>query len=91
MTITQGSIINTVKCGSLKVEEITSATNVLVEFLSTGSVKEGYFPSVCGVDYLGESEFGTTGEHKHLHGMWFNLLNRCYNPNQRSYKYNGAK
>jgi thymidylate synthase len=54
------------------------------------NIKDPYFLSVNGVGCLGEYQVITDLD-KHLKKLWLLMLERCYNPNSRIYKYYGAK
>ena len=53
-----------------------------------GKVKDPYFPSCCGVGYLGEV---STKENERLYNIWRTMIGRCYNPNNCEYHNYGAK
>lgn len=53
-----------------------------------GKIKNPYFPSVCGVGYLGNASYR---KNEFLYNKWQSMLGRCYNPKFPNYKYYGAK
>lgn len=57
-----------------------------------GDVKDPYYPTVCGVGALGLYNKTYPDRHnKRIYDVWFQMINRCYNPNNKSYhNYGGA-
>lgn len=74
---------------------------VLIKFIQTGNtsevshsealkgcVKDTMLPSIFGVGYLGNAH--KKGNEK-AYNIWISMLSRCYNPNEKAYKYYGSK
>lgn len=53
-----------------------------------GNVRDLYFPSCCGVGYMGEASMK---ENKRLYDIWRTMISRCYNPNNCEYHNYGRK
>ena len=53
--------------------------------LLRGKVKDPYYPSVCGVGYLGGATSREGGKQKKSYKRWVNMLNRCYNEDYHQY------
>lgn len=55
---------------------------------ATGShaIKDNYYPRIYNVACIGDSHM----IHNKLYKCWNDMINRCYNPNNRSYKYYGG-
>lgn len=53
------------------------------------NIKDCYFPSICGIGYIGEGKYSKKS-HRKIHIKWDNMLSRCYDKNtqenQPSYK-----
>lgn len=84
------------------IEELPSADNGCrmcnVKFLNTnsiitcgilnalkGSIKDPYALSVCGVACIGKAP-----KRHYLYEIWRAMINRCYNPNNPTYRHHGA-
>lgn len=93
-----GKVFTSNKCGDFKVVEYVSPTNVLIEFLQTGTtsivrlggilnghVKDRMYPSVHGVGFLGVGKYNSKEDNR-AYGIWSKMLLRCYNHNSR-FKY----
>lgn len=85
----------------LSVFKIGRRQMCLIEFIKTkfrtqtrresalqGKVKDPYFPSYCGVGYLGK--VSTKGNEK-LYNVWRTMISRCYNHNNCEYHNYGRK
>lgn len=53
-----------------------------------GRVRDLYFPSCCGVGYMGEV---STKGNERLYNIWRTMIRRCYNPNSCEYHNYGRK
>ena len=56
--------------------------------IKAGSVNDPYYPSVCGVGYIGEAKNGELD--MSMRPRWGAMLARCYNPNNKDYSLYGA-
>ena len=84
-----GSRWETKKCGWLTVVEYQDSKNVMVQFedghiavvqasqIKSGSVKNPFVPSVCGIGFIGYGEYGSK-THAKLYNIWKQVLNRVY-------------
>ena len=57
-----------------------------VVFLSrakAGAVKDPYYKSIFGVGYIGNTY--TNGDHLVLYKIWYSMMSRCYNENDKQY------
>lgn len=84
------------------VTKYTNATNVEVKFLDKnghviktstsslrrGSLKNPYFPSVCGIGYIGVGKHKPTLNSKKtkVYGMYQDMMVRCYNEKSQDYR-----
>ena len=57
--------------------------------IKTGSVNDPYFPSVCGIGYIGKSNDGSKLDMS-MRPRWGAMMARCYNPNNQDYYRYGA-
>ena len=68
---------------------------VNLKSINSGSVKDMLYPNVHGVGYLGEdyNKIKETDSELFycLYNRWYNIINRCYNPEHKSYKDYGGK
>ena len=70
----------------IKTGYITSAMEYNIK---VGYVNDPYYPTVCGIGYLGKPRDGKTDRKVYL--RWKGMINRCYNPNNKRYNiYGGA-
>lgn len=70
----------------IKTGYITSAMEYNIK---VGYVNDPYYPTVCGIGYLGKPIDGKTDRKVYL--RWKGMINRCYNPNNKRYNiYGGA-
>ena len=53
-----------------------------------GTVKNLYFPNVCGVGYIGEG-YTNKGNEK-VYKSWQHMISRCYNNGDNKYKFYGG-
>lgn len=60
--------------------------NVQTSNLIRGRIKSAYDKSVYGIGYVGEGIFPPVvdGKRTKLYMVWFNMFNRCYNPETHS-------
>lgn len=95
-----GSIYQSAQCGNVKVLDkgIKPACHI-VQFENTGTIKEfrdytilngcirdPYARLVCGVGCTGNIK--TKGKYKTYYSIWHDMINRCYNPNNKRYNPN---
>jgi hypothetical protein len=75
-------------CYDIKFLKTKYVTTVRVDQINTGSIKDPYFPSVCGIGYLGEPK----NEYRdpYIYNRWNNMINNCYNDKYRNYSLHGA-
>lgn len=92
------AIYNTNNCGRCKVIAKTNRTDMYrVKFLNTGTektvrghqitsgcVRDPYAKTVCGVACVGNIK--TKGKYKPFYSVWHDMINRCYNPNNKRAK-----
>ena len=105
-TMFEGEVYSTLYNGKLKIIRYIYSTNIVVEFLDTGTrvstnayqihkgkVKDPNRPSVCGIGFIGEGLYGVfEGKVKSKgYRVWNSMLARCYDPNCKEYKRYGAK
>lgn len=93
-----GDVLETKTCGTLTVKKIHNDRSVTVKFHETcsiikvstkgqvlsGSVKDYYSRSVCGVGYLGVKH-AVKVYGRESYNTWKWLINICYNPNHPSF------
>ena len=53
-----------------------------------GNVKDPYYANIAGIGYLGDVPVGNIN--KRIYDIWYRMLKRCYNPNDKMYKFYGA-
>lgn len=56
--------------------------------IKNGWVKDNLSKTLCGIASIG---YINSREHFREHHIWSNIIHRCYDPNDKSYKYYGAK
>lgn len=91
MTMKVGEVLTNREGQEAVVIKYIDSRSVRVRFKSTGSeevfrayhlrmgqFKDKYFPSVCGVGYLGEAKSSVNGRKKKSYSTWNNMLIRCY-------------
>ena len=90
-----GKVCKSLNSGDFKVLKYNDAYNVDVQFLKTGfktsvqliniksgSIKDSYLPSVCGVGILGAKyPSKVNGRNTNEYMLWQNMLRRCYSDN----------
>ncbi len=91
--------------GPIEVIMYKSCKEVLIRFVNTGyerkystwsirsgSVKDMIKPSVFGVGYIGSGNHKAheRGKRTKAYKIWIGILERCYNPKGKSYKYYGG-
>lgn len=92
----EGRVFTSNKCGDFKVVDYVSKTNVLIEFLQTGTtnivrtehvlsghVKDRMYPSVHGVGFFGVGKYNSKEDNR-VYGLWSKMLMRCYNHNSKT-------
>lgn len=92
-----GATYQSAQCGNVKViaKGIKPSCHI-VQFENTGTVKEfrdytitngcirdPYARLVCGVGCTGNIK--TKGKYKSYYSIWHDMINRCYNPNNKRY------
>lgn len=102
----EGKVMQSKSYGDFKIIKYNSTNDVEIEFLSTGyktsahlsnikkgAVKDPYFPVIYGVGYIGEGKYTSRIDGIQLisYKRWKEMLNRCYNKSNSSYKNYGAK
>ena len=66
------------------------AKSVRKDNVLNGEVYDPYYPSVCGIGFMGE--YVPKNEiDKHLAKIWEGMMNRCYNKNYKEYHLYGGK
>lgn len=96
----EGKTFSSKSYGDFEVLEYLGNSRYVIRFIKTGTkiettkhnIKSGcamdrFYPSVCGVGFLGD-KYNTT---HFLYKRWNPMIERCYNVNNRVYKYYGAK
>lgn len=92
-----GSYYNTNNYGRIKILSISPKYRYAnVEFEDTGTIKEfridqiesgcvrdPYAKTVCGIGCTGNIK--TKGKYKALYSVWHDMINRCYNKNNKRY------
>lgn len=53
-----------------------------------GEVKDNFLPKIHGIGYLGN---GHKKGNEKLYNIWISMIGRCYNKNDKAYKYYGEK
>lgn len=51
--------------------------------IKSGSIRDPYAKSVCGVGCTGNIK--TKGKYKPYYSIWHDMINRCYNPNNKRF------
>ena len=69
----------------IKTGYITSAMEYNIK---VGYVNDPYYPTVCGVGYLGKPRDDKTD--RKIYFRWKGMINRCYNPNNERYNIYGG-
>ena len=90
-----GKLCKSLNSGDFKILKYNGAKNVEIQFLKTGyetsvqliniksgSIKDSYVPSVCGVGILGAKyPVSEDGRDTKEYTLWRNMLKRCYSDN----------
>ena len=65
---------------TIEFEDGTIVKNVEYRHFKEGSVRNPYYPSVCGVGYLGQGKYKSSvnREHTYSYKVWMDMLARCY-------------
>ncbi|WP_417744752.1 thymidylate synthase [Rosistilla oblonga] len=79
----QGRPIDLVECGSGYRRQVRR------DHHTSSIVRDPYMRSVFGVGYLGDPDV-RCDERSMLHRVWSRMLDRCYNPKCKEYRYYGA-
>lgn len=99
--IKDGDIYKSNNCGEFVVLQYNNKRQVLIEFILTktqkwvssesiitGSIKDSFYPIVCGVGFMGEGKH-TAGNMRvginPIYGIWRAMIARCYDSTHRSY------
>ena len=53
------------------------------DHVRSGCLRDPFAPSLCGVACTGEAK--TKGKNQALYDVWHDMINRCYNPHNKSY------
>ena len=64
--------------------------SVRYDVIKRGNAYDPYFPKICGIGYLGETDDGSTIDMT-LFRNWENILQRCYDINSQYYYAYGGK
>lgn len=96
-----GDVFESNKCGKYKVVRVESSAKVYIEFLETGfkryvsvgsmtsgSIRDGFVRTVCGVGYLG---YAKSTDDLNLYSVWKSMIERCYRKTHIHYKNYGGK
>ena len=59
--------------------------DVFVQHAMRGDVRDPYYPKIFGVACVGNTY--TNGDHRPMYDRWRSMVSRCYNANNKSYKY----
>ena len=95
-----GKVISSNNCGDFKIIKYISANEVLVKFLKTGtevwctknhafdgSVKDRYFPTICGIGYYGNAlPKRSHPKIERAYNVWSKMLRRCYDEENKQFK-----
>ena len=65
------------KHNTIQFEDGTILKNIPYNRIETGTIKNPYKPTVCGVGYFGEGKY-TTLNSKKAYSTWSNMLRKCY-------------
>ena len=102
-----GKVCKSKSSGDFKILKYNGTSNVEIQFLKTGfktsvqliniksgSIKDSYIPSVCGVGILGTKyPSKVNGRNINEYNLWKNMLERCYSDNSKKKNptYEGCK
>ena len=76
---------------SIKFFNTGSITTASSDAIQSGRVKDKYFPLVAGIGYVGSFDGKVSSkEIMPFYSSWNDMINRCYNKNDKDYKYYGA-
>jgi hypothetical protein len=70
----------------VKFLETGTICNVYLKHALSGSIKDKYYPSVCGIGYLGNAS-----TNNRWYDVWYDLIRRCYDKKDPSYNSYGGK
>ena len=96
-TLTTGSVYQTKYYGNIEiVDRGNKYDSYLVRFINTdtrkefrkdqiisGYIRDPFAKRVCGVACTGDIK--TKGKYKAYYAVWHDMINRCYNPNNKRY------
>lgn len=51
---------------------------IRLDVISTGSIKNPMYPSVCGVGYVGIGDYSTSNPYRDRYNSWASMLARCH-------------
>ena len=90
----------------MKIVEYFNCNKIVIEFqdeykfrkycayrdFQNGEVKNNFYPSVCGIGYIGNTEVSINRKVKTSYAHWRNMLTRCYDEKYKKKKqcYNGC-
>ena len=63
-------------------------TDARVDSITNGTIRDKYQRSLAGVGIIGNIN---TRDHLHEYKIWSNMMRRCYDPNDKGYKYYGKR
>lgn len=57
-----------------------------------GNLRDPYHPTVAGIGYIGDGQYSAQDRQidKPCFDRWYHMINRCYNPEEPSYKFYGG-
>ena len=60
-------------------DEYKTKVHTTYQCFKKGEVKNPFYKSIYNIGYLGKGKYNTKA-HKEIYRIWFNMLDRCYNP-----------
>lgn len=66
------------------------STTVRADVVQAGTIRDPFYPTVCGVGHVGSYELKTNLDHN-LYKVWSHMIERCYNANCKEFELYGAK
>lgn len=58
--------------------------------IRSGDVKDHYLPTIYGAACIGNVKIRSGSEERRYYTLWFNIISRCYDPNNNHYSEYGA-